>query len=131
MDGVRKVWCTVGDDYELVTYPADTPCRKKDRIFLLEDATYADGDFQVFYSSMWTGPVSLASPGLSMHEQMYLNFYLPISLWDRQLPDEKLEQLRVAVEKALHSEEFQNEVEDILKDGKVSVVARTNAYYGH
>ena len=76
--------------------------------------------------------VCLASNGCTYREQMYLNFYFPISKWSNNRPSNaQIERVRLAVEKALATDEFKQDVGNILDDTGVSVVARTNTYYGY
>jgi hypothetical protein len=130
-EGKEQIWCSVGDEYDTVAYDADTPCKKGNRLFLLREATREDGDFKVYSRGGWYGPVGLESKGGTYHEQMYLNFYFPLVKWPCKPKDEHIEKVRKAVEKALSTEEFKQDVDDVLDDVRVSVVARTNAYYGH
>ena len=52
------IWLHVGDEYELLSFPPDTPCRKSryddERIVPLKQAVKEfTGDFQIHLGSVW------------------------------------------------------------------------------
>ena len=127
----EQIWCLSGDEYDLVSYDADTPCRKDGKLFLLKNAEKeVTGDFEVYSSKKWIDAICIAGGKPTIRESMYLWFNFPSKKFKKTPSNKDLKTVRKAVEKALSTDEFKASVEGILQNTKVSVVSRENSYHG-
>ena len=126
-----KIWCSVGDDYELGAYDHDTPCRHGRQHFPLREAKKVmggkRGDFDLRIGNSWH-PACLTDQPIEENFKITLRF----PQTDTGRPsDEDINVVLKALEEAVKSEKFRKKVRHVLANDFISVVARTNVYWGY
>jgi len=127
---MRKIWCSIGDDYDKMAFDCDTPCKYNGELFLLSDAKNKTEDKKDFYIYLYKSWVPACLTDRPIAENFQVTFQFPQT--ESGVPNNyDINVVLKALEETLDSEEFKGKVRKVLANDRISIVARTNVYYGY